>query len=92
MTDFKVYPQEEQQQDDDNCRKQKYVERFACAIMAHQDNDALIAELQRKHPCTPFSEESKILIKTEGKNIEGFELRQSSMPLLLEIRDGWNCP
>ena len=51
--------------------------RHVNAIMNHECEDALIAELQSKHPYTPFSEESKRLIHTQG-SVEGFELSQIS--------------
>ena len=72
MSEFQGIPHEEVEQDEEESRKQ-YFGRFVSAIMNHENKDALIAELQSKHPYTPFSEELKRFIHTQG-NVEGFEL------------------
>ena len=43
---------------EEESRKQ-YIGRLVSAIMDHVIKNAVIAELQSKHPCSPFSEESK---------------------------------
>ena len=62
--------------------------------MNHENKDALIAELQSKHPCAPFREESKRFIHTQA-HVDGFELchlsPQSSMSSLYRILGGRNC-
>ena len=49
-------PHEEVEQDEEKSRRH-YIGRLVSAIINHE-KDALNAELQSKHPYTPFSEES----------------------------------
>ena len=83
----------EVEQDEEKSRKH-YLGRLVSAIMNHKKENALIAELQCKHPFTPFSEESKQMIHTLGK-VEGFELCEISPKISMssscEILDRRNC-
>ena len=77
-TEPKIYfriqciPHVEIEQDEEKSWKQ-FIGRLVSAIMDHENKDSLIAELQSKHPFTPFSLESKKIIHAQG-NVEGFEL------------------
>ena len=62
--------------------------------MNRPHKDPLIAELERKHPYTPFSEELKHMVHTLG-NVEGFDVCEispnNSTSLLFGILAGRNC-
>ena len=78
---------------EEESRKQ-CIGRLVSAIMNHVNNNAVIAEVQSKHLCSPFSEESKQMIHSLG-NVENFKLCEKSlnisMSLLSEMLDGRNC-
>ena len=72
--DFRIQgiPHEEVEQDEEKSQKQ-HIGRLVSAIMNHEIKHASKTELQSKHPCTLFSEESKRFIHAQRK-VESFEL------------------
>ena len=68
----------EVEQDEEKSRKQ-FIERLGSATTKQKKN-ALIAELQSKHPKTPLSDYEKEMIHTL-RNVQGFGLYEISLKI-----------
>ena len=77
-----------------NKRRRKVISNLLYVVQNHPNKEALIKDLQQKHPYNPFSEESANMIHDVG-NVEYFEMcetyTKSTMHLLLDDWGNWNC-
>ena len=85
----------EVEQKEEKSRKQQLIGRFVHGDVHHPNKDALIADLQSKHPYTPFSEESKEMIHlmvTHGMFRLVRYITQKSLFLSFEVLDRRDRP